>query len=142
MARALLCTYRFLGFHNLASCCLGFITSLVVVFCVYQFTMISEFQIIHFKHQLKEKRLAPDQFNSTCSCTADLLGPHQKVIAYSIYGDFSRVDVVRKYLQPFKETLKRIPSIYPGSIRCFKYLSFNRRNFICTIFIILIEAGL
>lgn len=118
MAR--LFVYRFLGFHHLASGCLSFIVSLVLVFVLYQFTMINEFQIIHFKHQQGEKRLTErndqfqsvGQFNSTCS----LRGPHQKVIAYSIYGDFSLVGVVRKYLIPLKETLRRIPSIYPGSI--------------------------
>lgn len=55
-------------------------------------------------------------FQSTCSCTADLRGPHQRVIGYSIYGNLSHPDIFRKYLAPFKETLKIIPAIYPGWI--------------------------
>jgi hypothetical protein len=52
--------------------------------------------------------------SSTCSLTADLRGAHQKVIGYSIYGDFSRDYVYRKYLKPFTETLRSIPIRYPG----------------------------
>lgn len=40
---------------------------------------------------------------------------NQKVIAYSIYGDFSQKEVVNRYLKPLRETIKTIPSIYPGS---------------------------
>jgi hypothetical protein len=122
--------FRFWGFHNLASSCLVTIVSLVLVFVLYQFVSMNECQIIYFKHQQGEKRSTFDQFqsvgrfNSTCSPTADLRGPHQKVIAYSIYGDFSRVNVVHQYLKPLKETLRRIPLIYPGSI-LEKQLSFN-----------------
>ncbi|KAK4005953.1 hypothetical protein OUZ56_011079 [Daphnia magna] len=53
---------------------------------------------------------------STCSLTADRRGLHQKVIAYSIYGDFSQKEVVNRYLKPLRETIKTIPSIYPGWI--------------------------
>ena len=52
--------------------------------------------------------------SSYCSLTADLRGAHQKVIGYSIYGDFSRDYVYRKYLKPFTETLRSIPIRYPG----------------------------
>nr|CAH0110641.1 unnamed protein product [Daphnia galeata] len=56
-------------------------------------------------------------FNSTCSSrAAHHRGPRQKVIAYSIYGDFSRTEIVGKYLEPFRETIKDIPIIYPGWI--------------------------
>jgi hypothetical protein len=52
--------------------------------------------------------------SSTCSLTADLRGAHQKVIGYSLYGDFSNDHVYRKYLKPFTETLRSIPIRYPG----------------------------
>lgn len=52
---------------------------------------------------------------STCSHAADLRGPHQRIIGYSIYGDLSQTDVVRKYLIPFKQTLRIIPVKYPGA---------------------------
>jgi hypothetical protein len=45
---------------------------------------------------------------------ADLRGPHQKVIGYSIYGDFSQTDKADRYLQPLAETLKDIALAYPG----------------------------
>ncbi len=51
---------------------------------------------------------------STCSLAADRRGAHQKVIGYSIYGDFSNDHVYRKYLKPFTDTLRSIPIRYPG----------------------------
>jgi hypothetical protein len=54
-------------------------------------------------------------FNSTCSHAADRRGPHQKVISYSLYGDFSRVEVAQKYLFPLINTISLIPYIYPGN---------------------------
>jgi hypothetical protein len=54
-------------------------------------------------------------FKSTCSAAADLRGPHQNVIGYSIYGkNFSQPKFFRKYLKPFTDTLKTIPIRYPG----------------------------
>ncbi|KAK4007232.1 hypothetical protein OUZ56_012392 [Daphnia magna] len=55
-------------------------------------------------------------YQSTCSHAADIRGPHQRIIGYSIYGDLSQTDIVQKYLIPFKETLKIIPVKYPGWI--------------------------
>jgi hypothetical protein len=45
---------------------------------------------------------------------ADLRGPHQKVIGYSIYGDFSQTATADRYLTPLAETLKDIALAYPG----------------------------
>lgn len=53
-------------------------------------------------------------FNSTCSHAADRRGPNQRIIGYSLYGNFSREEHLNRYVLLFKETLKSIPSIYPG----------------------------
>lgn len=58
-------------------------------------------------------------FKSTCSYSADQRGPNQRIISYSIYGNFSHENLFRKYLIPFKDTLKSIPSIYPGKLKLF-----------------------
>ncbi|XP_032798069.1 uncharacterized protein LOC116934719 isoform X2 [Daphnia magna] len=105
--------------HRLRSCSLSrprlfIIASLVFVFLLFQFVTIDELQIIHFKHRQGGKRLEPDQFDSTCSRAADQRGPHQKIISYSIYGNFCRAEIAKKYLKPFIQTLTRIPSVYPG----------------------------
>jgi hypothetical protein len=80
---------------------------------------IGEFAIDFIKDKQASSGTFPIQyvnqeFHSTCSPDADRRGPRQKVIAYSMYGDFSRTDVVHKYLKPFKETINMIPLIYPG----------------------------
>jgi hypothetical protein len=64
--------------------------------------------------QLYQSQLTPESSNSTCSHSAYLRGFNQKVIGYSIYGDFARMAVVEKYLYPFGETLRMIPLVYPG----------------------------
>jgi hypothetical protein len=54
-------------------------------------------------------------YNSTCSLASDKRGPHQRVIAYSLYGNFSLADVSNKYFEPLKNTISLIPRIYPGN---------------------------
>ncbi|XP_046640887.1 uncharacterized protein LOC124326218 [Daphnia pulicaria] len=61
-------------------------------------------------------RPASSSFKSSCSLAADLRGPHQKVIGYSIYGDFSQTATADRYLTPLAETLKDIALAYPGWI--------------------------
>ena len=58
---------------------------------------------------------------TTCSFGADRRGDHQNVISYSIYGNFSQLSIVYRYLNPFKETVATIPNFYPGEIEA----SFN-----------------
>jgi hypothetical protein len=123
MALALDCYQKF-RFHSLIPY-LVIIVSLLLILLLHQFSIINEFQIIHFKHRLRGKTRplvvltanefpSGGQYNSLCSSDADRRGPHQKVISYSIYGDFSRSEVVEKYLNPFRKTIIAIPVIYPG----------------------------
>jgi hypothetical protein len=92
---------------------LVFLVSLVDIFVFFQF-------VTYKLNNEKEKQFAVTNVDhrvllkSTCSHAAYQRGPHQKIIAYSIYGDFSRAEVSGKYLKPFRETIKMIPIIYPG----------------------------
>ena len=55
----------------------------------------------------------PKQFRSYCSLEAD--NPHQNVIAYSLYGDFSDAKILARYVDPFlRNTIANISSAYPG----------------------------
>ncbi|XP_046459065.1 uncharacterized protein LOC124205651 isoform X1 [Daphnia pulex] len=117
--------YNKFRFHHLTPY-LVTIVSLLLILILHQFVVINEFQIIHFKHLQGEKKLlvvsaanefpSAGQFNSLCSLDADRRGPHQKVISYSIYGNFSQTNVSNKYLKPFGNTINAIPVIYPGWI--------------------------
>jgi hypothetical protein len=54
-------------------------------------------------------------FRSTCSFKADQRGHHQRIIAYSLYGNLSSVDFIQKYFKPLNNTIASIPFIYPGN---------------------------
>lgn len=60
--------------------------------------------------------------SSTCNEGADLRGPHQKVIAYSVYGNLTQPDVNRRYLKPLVKTAKTILRVYPGIFQHFQNL--------------------
>lgn len=51
---------------------------------------------------------------SVCSGRADKRGPNQKIVSYSIYGNFSNPGVVNRYLKPLIETVNQVSAIYPG----------------------------
>ncbi len=109
--------YKPAGFRcrYLARCVIFTLLASLTVFVVYRPAVLNELQIIHFKHRqevLKGGGHVPRLllFNSTCSWQADQRGPHQKVIAYTIFGL-----AAHKYLNPyFTETVRAIPSIFPG----------------------------
>jgi len=54
--------------------------------------------------------------SSTCSKRGDRRGPHQRVISYSIYGNFSDSQFFNRYLKTLSQTVNQIPTIYPGII--------------------------
>ena len=94
----------------------------LIVFTFLYHPQIKEFRLpsinnSYFKYYLPVK-LDNDyyySFNSTCSSAADKRGPNQRVITYSLYGNFSREDVFNKYVSPLKRTISLIPLIYPGT---------------------------
>ena len=55
------------------------------------------------------------QFVSLCSREADGRGLHQNVIAYSLYGDFSKLDHFHRYFDPINSTLDNVKRVYPGT---------------------------
>jgi hypothetical protein len=105
-------------------------------FVVYQ-PVINELQIIHFKHRQELLKRGPLKrfFNSTCSWDADQRGHHQKVIAYTIFGNFSRDVVTHKYLHRyFTQTVKEIPSIFPGKQLTGRFVFNNRGIYVMFVF--------
>lgn len=101
-----LCCNRFGSYQRLP---------LFVLTFTYVLLVLISFKLVIEPIQISYLNLEERKPLSTCSLTADRRGPHQKVIAYSIYGDFSQKEVVNRYLKPLRETIKTIPSIYPGS---------------------------
>ena len=68
-------------------------------------------------NQRGEKKADHDggyRFQSYCSSSADRRGPHQKVIAYSLYGDFTDSTIFTRYVEPLKMILQNITKVYPG----------------------------
>ena len=61
-----------------------------------------------------EKLCQQSKFISMCSCQADRRGFHQKVIAYSLYGNFSNPSHFSRYVDPIKAILSNISESYPG----------------------------
>lgn len=59
-------------------------------------------------------------FVSMCGGNADDRGPHQKVIAYSLYGNFSMKTVLDRYFNPFKVTIDAVHQYFPGNHFCDK----------------------
>ncbi|XP_046452667.1 uncharacterized protein LOC124200464 [Daphnia pulex] len=53
-------------------------------------------------------------YNSTCSRAADKRGDNQKIISFSLYGNFTNENMFYTYLQPLKDTINLIAQIYPG----------------------------
>ncbi len=51
---------------------------------------------------------------SVCSERADQRGLNQKIISYSIYGNFSSPSVVNRYLKPLSKIVDQVSAIYPG----------------------------
>ncbi len=86
------------------------------IFVIYQ-PVVDKLQIVYLEHRQILKQSAAEQsqhFNSTCNSNADRRGHRQKVVAYSIYGNFSKEEVARRYLTPLKETVNKIPQAFPG----------------------------
>ena len=66
---------------------------------------------------------------SYCSEKADLRGPHQNVIAYSLYGNFSDPKVIERYVEPFKLILSNISRVLsPGKFSTFLIASIKLLN--------------
>jgi hypothetical protein len=96
-------------------CLVLFFVILIVFVFMYYSPVIKQLEIIYFKHfHPHRKPLVREPAHSTCNEHADQRGPHQKVIAYSVYGDLTQTHVNRRYLKPLLETTKRIVHIYSG----------------------------
>ena len=97
-------------------CLVLFFVILIVFVFMYYSPVIKQLEIIYFKHFHPHRKpfLVREPAHSTCNEHADQRGPHQKVIAYSVYGDLTQTHVNRRYLKPLLETTKRIVHIYPG----------------------------
>ncbi len=70
------------------------------------------------------------KFVSLCSSKADNHGLHQKVIAFSLYGNFSNEKIFYRYVNPIKSILNNITETFPGNFKKV-YFSF----FISSLFI-------
>lgn len=101
-------------------CLVRFIQS---IFVLTLFLVLIQLSIIQHPKQNSvspSRKIKPsissDATSSTCNKRADRRGPHQRVISYSIYGNFSDSQFFNRYLKTLSETVNQIPTIYPGTI--------------------------
>ncbi|KAI9562940.1 hypothetical protein GHT06_010396 [Daphnia sinensis] len=104
---------RFLPFVLNRSVKLVIVGLVAIVLCVHLFPADDS------NHQVEAKAFRRGHqhgspFKSVCSRDADERGPHQKIIAYSLYGNLSAPKFASKYLRFFRETLNSVPLAYPG----------------------------
>ena len=65
-----------------------------------------------FENPIPNSDFAP--LISYCSEEADSRGPHQNVISYSLYGNFSDPKHFNRYTGAIKYILSNISQVYPG----------------------------
>ena len=53
---------------------------------------------------------------STCGCRGDERGRHQKIVAYSLYGNFSDQETRERYVEPMAKVVDQVRSAYSGWI--------------------------
>ena len=80
------------------------------------FTIISFFYVVSvfYSNDNKYHRTNSDPVMSYCSKEADNRGPHQNVISYSLYGNFSDPKHFVRYTGAIKYILSNITQVYPG----------------------------
>lgn len=93
----------------------------ILLICVTVLDLLQPFfyelKIAYLEHRQIRKPIAVDHiryFNSVCNLNADSRGFHQKVISYSIYGNFTSTEVARRYLNPLKGAIDTINRAFPG----------------------------
>lgn len=65
-------------------------------------------------------------FRSKCSRKSDSRGAHQKVIAYSVFGELSNPAMMEKFVKPLIENAIHLPSKLPGKVNNTNKLFFNK----------------
>lgn len=53
---------------------------------------------------------------SKCSKKSDARGYHQRVAAFSMYGDLSDIETLERYVFPLIQTARDFPSKYPSTV--------------------------
>lgn len=95
---------------------LHFACLLCFIFIVFYQPVIDELRIFYDEHQSIRKSPSTYRhrlFTSTCTFETDRRGYHQKVISYSLDGDFLRHHVADTSLKPLQDTITHIGRIYP-----------------------------
>ena len=54
-------------------------------------------------------------FESYCSSAADRRGPHQDVIAITVYGNLSDPYIATRYIEPMNKLIANFSQVYPGN---------------------------
>lgn len=101
-------------------CCLVlcFVTVAILLLSCYPVNDLLE--IVHVEQSptnLKKSSAAnySRRLNSTCNKRSDRRGYHQRVVAYTLYGDLTQTDVAHRYLMPLAETTRKIPQLFKGT---------------------------
>jgi hypothetical protein len=85
----------------------------VLLFLVVMLVLMSYGHLFH--RDLMVESDYSDPVMSYCSKKADSRGPHQNVIAYSLYGNFSDPKHFVRYTGAIKYILSNISQVYSGA---------------------------
>lgn len=73
------------------------------------------FSFLAYYSTIIRVRTSSMRLKSTCSEQADLRGPNQRIISYSVYGNLSDPYIIQRYLKPMLSNIENIHELYPGN---------------------------
>jgi len=88
------------------------ITKILLILLLFAVALIYRNGNIYYHLVINSDALIHPSF---CSKEADSRGPHQNVISYSLYGNFSNPQHYARYTGLIKHILFNISNIYPGA---------------------------
>ena len=102
--------------------------------CLILINIACFFSLLTYYTTVRRMKTSSMLLKSTCSEQADLRGPNQRIISYSVYGNLSDPYIIQRYLKPMLSNIEDIHELYPGND--FRYFQLFKKK---TRFIFLIR---